>query len=232
MFSGMSRGTAVQRAEPLAVGTGQLDVLLGGGIPRGQVVEISGGWSSGKASLGLAVCLRSLELGQAAAWIDPGGGFWPVATLEAGSALDRLLVVRVPDEAAALRAAHILLASAGAVASLVVDLPRRMPPVAPRPGRSGGAGGRSPWAARPRELVALQRLAERSATALVFLTERTAAEASLGAQVALRLHVSRSGAGPEARMRLEVLRNKQGASQRLIEDEAGGPDRMRLHRSL
>ncbi|HLU66016.1 MAG TPA: hypothetical protein VKZ63_07060 [Kofleriaceae bacterium] len=215
MFSGVAHGSALERGEPIAVGSGALDALLGGGIPRGQVVELSGAASSGKATLALAVCMRALERGQAAAWIDPAGAFWPVSALEQGASLDRLLVVRVPDAGAALRAAHILLASAGAVAALVVDWP---------PGA----------AVRDRQLVALQRLAERSASALLFLTERPATAPSLGAQVALRLHLSRCGAGAGARIRIDVLRNKQGASQRAIEEPATrhGTDRLRLHRSL
>src|SRR5689334_16441219 len=119
-----SRLGVVTRAAPLALGRGRLDELLGGGIPRGQVVEISGAPSSGKATLAFAVCLRALEDGQAAAWIDVGGGFCPVAAAEAGAPLERLLVVRLREAASALRAAHILLSSAGAVAALVVDLPQ------------------------------------------------------------------------------------------------------------
>lgn len=189
----------MSRAAPLEVGRRGLDELLGGGVPRGQVVEVSGTSSSGKATLAFGACLRALERGQAAAWIDAGGGFWPVAAVEAGISLDRLLVVKVKGGVAALRAAHILLSSAGAVAALVVDFP----PSAP---------------VRERELVALQRLAERSSTALLFLTARPRSSPSLGAAVALRLHTERRTGG---RVRIEVLRNKQGASHRLIEEMLG-----------
>jgi hypothetical protein len=198
MFS-KPRFGAMSRAAPLEVGRRGLDDLLGGGVPRGQVVEVSGSRSSGKATLAFGACLRALERGQAAAWIDAGGGFWPVAAAEAGIALDRLLVVKVKGGVAALRAAHILLSSAGAVAALVVDLP----PAAP---------------VRERELVALQRLAERSSTALLFLTARPRSAQSLGAAVALRLHAERRTGG---RVRIEVLRNKQGASQLSIEEMLG-----------
>ena len=240
---GLSRRGLLRRSAPLESGRRSLDRLLGGGIPRGQVVEVSGARSSGKATLGFGVCLRALEQGQAAAWIDAGGGFWPVAAAEAGISLDRLLVVRAaPHEqphapntrrtvvdrtqahdrpsaanhrgALALKAARILLSSPGAVAALVVDLP---------------LGARAP---RDRELVALQRLAERSATALLFLTERPRTAPSLGAQVALRLFVERRGSGPGAQVRVEVLRNKQGASGRAIEEAASGPDRLRGCSSL
>lgn len=209
----------VERAAPLALGRGALDELLGGGIPRGQVVEISGAPSSGKATLAFAVCLRALEAGQAAAWIDVGGGFCPVAAAEAGAPLDRLLVVRLAQAASALRAAHILLSSAGAVAALVIDLP----PGSPSP--------------RDRELMALQRLSERSSTALVFVTARPRTSPSIGAQVAMRLHVERvAGEGGAAaldqRLRIEVLRHKQGASHRSIEEDTRGPDRVRVRSSL
>jgi RecA/RadA recombinase len=206
----------IERAAPLALGRGALDELLGGGIPRGQVVEISGAPSSGKATLAFAVCLRTLEAGQAAAWIDVGGGFCPVAAAEAGTPLERLLVVRLAQASSALRAAHILLSSAGAVGALVVDLPRSAP------------------APRDRELMALQRLAEKSAAALVFVTARAKTAPSIGAQVAVRLHVERltAGAGLDQRLRIEVLRHKQGASHRSIEEDTRGPDRVRVRSSL
>lgn len=223
MFSGLARkGTLLApRAEPAPLGSARLDRLLGGGIPRGQVVEVSGASSSGKATLAFAVCQRALERGQAAAWIDPSqragatsGGFWPLVAIERGVPVERLLVVRVEGGAAALRAAHILLSSAGAVAVVVVDLP---------PGSS----------VRERELVALQRLAERSASALIFLTARAKAAPSLGAQIALRLHVDRRGGGVTApELSVSVLRHKQGVSQREAEEIAHGPDRLRLHCSL
>ena len=199
-----------RQAPRLEVGRRGLDELLGGGVPCGQVVEVSGSSSSGKATLAFGVCLRALEQGRAAAWIDVGGGFWPVAAAEAGLPLDRLLVVKVKNGVAALRAAHILLSSSGAVAALVVDLPQAAP-------------------ARERELIALQRLAERSATALLFLTSRPRTAPSLGAAVALRLHAERR---PGARVRVEVLRNKQGASQRSIEEMIDEPDRVRAGSAL
>ena len=216
MFSGLARkGTLVApRAEPALLGSARLDQLLGGGVPRGQVVEVSGQASSGKATLAFAVCQRVLERGQAAAWIDPTGGFWPLVAIERGVPTARLLVVRVAGATAALRAAQILLSSSGAASVVVVDLP----PAA---------------AIRDRELVALQRLAERSSTALLFLTARASTAHSLGAQLALRLHVSRQGGGVSSpRLAVSVLRHKQGASQCSAEEIAHGPDRLRLHCSV
>lgn len=207
MFSARVSGPRfgwMKKAAPLEVGRRGLDELLGGGIPCGQLVEVSGTSSSGKATLALSVCLRALEQGRAAAWIDVEGGFWPVAAVEAGFPLDRFLVVKLQSGAAALRAAHILLSSAGAVAALVVDLPAAAP--------------------RERELVALQRMAERSAAALLFLTARDRTAPCLGATVALRLHAERR---PGGRLGVEVLRNKCGLSQRTIEEVMDGPDRLR-----
>jgi len=219
MFSNLARkGTLLApRAEPAPLGSARLDRLLGGGVPRGQVVEVSGATSSGKATLAFAICQRALERGQAAAWIDSSskaGGFWPLVAVERGVPVDRLLVVRVAGQTAALRAAHILLSSAGAVAVVVVDLP---------PGA----------AVRERELVALQRLAERASTALLFLTARARMAPSLGAQVAVRLHVDRRPGGIAGHeLVVSVLRHKQGLSQCEAKETAHGPDRLRLHCSL
>jgi hypothetical protein len=212
MFShGIQRASSLTaRADGLAIGFPDLDACLGSGITPGQAVEISGDASSGKATVELRCCLGALAADKAACWIDAGTGFWPLAALEAGRALDRFWVLRVPDGRAALRGAHLLLGCAGAVAIVVVDLP---------PG----------FRVRDADLLKLQRLAERGAAALIFLTDRPAGAPSLGHAVALRLHVRRR-LDPAARhtLAIEVLRHKHGAAHRTFEEAAGGPDRLRL----
>lgn len=197
----------------LPTGLARLDAFLGGGLPRGQITEISGGPSSGKATLALAASLRAIAAGTAAAWVDAGTGFWPLAALEAGAPADRLLVVRTPDDAAACRAADILLGASGAVDLVVVDLA----------GRLAFAEGR---------VARLHRLAERGGAALIVLNDRPADSASLSALVALRLCVRRRDGEGGARLEVAVTRHKLGPDGRTFLEPVHDPDRLRLDSTI
>ncbi len=196
----------------LPTGLPALDAFLGGGLPRGQITEVCGGPSSGKATLALAACLQAIAAGGAAAWIDASAGFWPLAALEAGAPADRLLVVRTPGDMAAWRAADILLGASGAVDLVVVDLA----------GRASLGEGR---------LTRLHRLAERGGAALVVLNGRPAESASLGALVALRLRVRRRDEGADG-LEVDVARHKRGPDGRAFLEPLHDPDRLRLSSTL
>lgn len=186
---------------------------LGGDRPQ-STLQVSGGISSGKATFAFHLCLAALRDGRAIGWVDSGQGFHPLAALEAGEPLSRLLVVRVPDGAEALRAADLLLSCPGAVAVAVVALPPRYrPPEA--------------------SLLRLQRLAERSGSHLLLLDEHPERSTSLGSPVALRLSVQRDSAPvPTWASRLEVTRHKGGHLGPLGKELRHEPDRLRLHRTL
>ena len=84
-----------------------LDRLLDGGLPRGQLVELVGGRSSGRFSTLLAVLAAATSTGEAAALVDLGDGLDPVAALMLGTDLQRLLWLRpttLKDALAGLKA--------------------------------------------------------------------------------------------------------------------------------
>lgn len=193
--------------ERLPTGLADLDRFLGGGVPRGEVVEVCGGVSSGKATLALGMAQAVLAAGGRAAWVDPGAGFWPLVPLEAGGPVDRLVVVRTPDDAAACRAADILLGTAGAVDLVVVDLVSRAGP-------------------REARVTRLHRLAERGGAVLVFLSGRPEGAASIGALVGLRLVVRRRHDSPV--LEVGVARYKRGPGGRTFVAPHHDPDRLRL----
>ncbi len=193
--------------ERIPTGIADLDRFLGGGLPRGEVVEVCGGVSSGKATLALGSALGVLGSGGRAAWVDSGAGFWPLAALEAGAPADRLVVVRTPDDDAACRAADILLGASGAVDLVVVDLSAR-------------AG------LREARVTRLARLAERGGAVLVFLSGRPEGAASLGALVGLRLRVRRQPDTPV--LEVGVARYKRGPDGRTFAAPHHDPDRLRL----
>jgi hypothetical protein len=133
----MVRARQEEEAEdtPLPTAVAAIDRLLEGGLPRGQLVELIGGRSSGRFSTELAVLAAATAAGEAAALIDLGDGLDPEAAVAAGIDLERLLWVRPQTLRHALAAAEMLLGSGFPL--VVLDL--GYPPV------RGGRGVEAAW---------------------------------------------------------------------------------------
>jgi hypothetical protein len=150
-----------------------LDRLLDGGLPRGQLVELVGGRSSGRFSTLLAVLAAATSIGEAAALVDLGDGLEPDAALALGADLERLLWLRPTTLKDALAGAEMLLASGFPL--VVLDLGQ--PPV------RGGRGVEAAWlrlarAARAHDAVLLVGAPYRvsgTAAGVVLKTERARA---------------------------------------------------------
>lgn len=80
-------------------GVTELDALLGGGFPRGSLVEICGPVSSGRSSLGVALLTQATGHAEACAFIDVSDSLDPVSLAAAGADLSRLLWIRCGEEA-------------------------------------------------------------------------------------------------------------------------------------
>lgn len=139
-----------EKDPPLPTAVPAIDRLLEGGLPRGQLVELIGGRSSGRFSAELAVLAAATGTGETAALVDLGDGLDPDAAVAAGVDLERLLWVRPQTLKQALAAAEMLL---GAGFPLVV-LDLGYPPV------RGGRGAEATW-------LRLARAAQSHAAALL-----------------------------------------------------------------
>ncbi|MBW8876621.1 MAG: hypothetical protein JF614_16775 [Acidobacteria bacterium] len=150
-----------------------LDRLLDGGLPRGQLVELVGGRTSGRFSTLLAVLAAATGVGETAALVDLGDGLDPEAALALGADLERLLWLRPVTLKDSLAAAEMLLASGFPLVAL--DLGQ--PPV------RGGRGVEAAWlrlarAARAHDaalLVASPYRVSGTAAAVVLKAERARA---------------------------------------------------------
>lgn len=127
------RDAAGEGSFPTAVPA--LDRLLGGGLPRGQLVEMVGTRTSGRFSALLAVLAAATGIGEAAALVDLGDGLDPGAALSLGADLDRLLWLRPTTLKKALAATEMLLD--GGFPLVVLDLGN--PPL------RGGRGAEASW---------------------------------------------------------------------------------------
>lgn len=75
-------------------GVAELDKLLGGGFPRGSLVELCGPACSGRTSLAYSLLAQATEQQEACAFIDVSDSLDPVSLAAAGVDLSRLLWVR------------------------------------------------------------------------------------------------------------------------------------------
>ncbi len=103
----------------LGTGIRTLDLLLSGGIPRGDITQITGPSSSGKTSLLLSILAQATAQGEWVAYLDPFSSLDPAFAQKAGIDLKRLLWVRGPEKM--LKAADILV-GAGGFGVVVLDL--------------------------------------------------------------------------------------------------------------
>ncbi len=84
-----------QAPELFATGIKAVDTMLGGGIPRGSITEISGAASTGKTSFGLSAVAAITQLGNACAWVDVSDALSPESAAAARVELRRLLWLRM-----------------------------------------------------------------------------------------------------------------------------------------
>src|SRR5258707_13744137 len=75
-------------------GVTELDVVVGGGFPRGSLVELCGPASSGRTSLAFSLLARATERQEACAFVDVSDSLDPISLAAAGVELPRLLWIR------------------------------------------------------------------------------------------------------------------------------------------
>jgi recombination protein RecA len=80
--------------DTVSTGVAEVDRRLGGGLPRGQLSELTGARSSGRTSLLLTVLATSTARGELVALVDTFDMFDPRSAAAAGVDLERLLWIR------------------------------------------------------------------------------------------------------------------------------------------
>lgn len=183
-----------------------------GTLPRGRVIELTGGPGAAATSAAVQILLASQREGDPVAWIQPRGGWlYPPDLAAAGIDLACLLVVHVPIEAGSAglpKAAEFVLRT-GAFGAVAIDLTSVRPP-------RGDA-----WLGR------LASLAREHDSRCVLLGPSDAST-SLGPLVSLRLRPRRRRIRPgRYRVETEVLKDKSGCLPVLEAPEAWrGPEGM------
>jgi len=186
----VDRGIAPVQA--LDLGWAELGAALpDGGLPRG-VIELSAPGALGGAT---SVALAAVRAGQArapgawCAWMDPEGTLHAPGLVASGVDLARLLVVRVPR--AELPRVAVKVVASGAFEVVVVDVD--VVGGAGASARAEAGKGRRGWP--PEVLVRKLALAAEPSGATVLLSTDATRPRAVPWPVALRLELSRPGAG-------------------------------------
>ena len=87
-----------QAPEVFPTGISEVDVVLGGGLPRGRITEVAGAASTGKTSFGLTAIAAITQSGAACAWVDVSDALSPESAAAANIVLKRLLWLRMSAE--------------------------------------------------------------------------------------------------------------------------------------
>jgi hypothetical protein len=114
---------------PIVTAVPALDEILGGGLPRGAMVELVGRGSCGRFSTLLGALQQVTSAGEAAVLVDQGSQLDPQAAEAAGIDLGRLLWLRPERLDDSLAAAEMLVATGFSLVALDLGLP----PVLGRP---------------------------------------------------------------------------------------------------
>jgi recombination protein RecA len=133
----MTMGNGLAEELPrITTGSVKLDRAIGGGYPRGRIIEIYGPESSGKTSLALTAAARVQQAGGVAAFIDAEHALSREWCESIGLDPDLLLISQPDSGEQALRVANMLIRS-GAVDLVVVDSVAALVPKAEIDGQVG-----------------------------------------------------------------------------------------------
>jgi recombination protein RecA len=156
--------------ETFSTGALSLDLALGGGIPRGRIIEIYGPESSGKTTLSLHAVAEVQKMGGTAAFVDAEHALDPLYAEKIGVKLDKLLVSQPDNGEQALEIVETLVRS-NAVDIIVVDSVAALVPQAEIEGDMGDAHMGLQARLMSQALRKLTGVINKSKTTVVFLNQ-------------------------------------------------------------
>ncbi|TVQ15008.1 MAG: recombinase RecA [Leptolyngbya sp. DLM2.Bin27] len=126
------------KVETISTGALTLDLALGGGLPKGRVIEIYGPESSGKTTLALHVLAEVQKAGGVAAFVDAEHALDPIYAAALGVNVDDLLVSQPDTGEMGLEVVDQLVRSS-AIDVVVIDSVAALVPRAEIEGEMGDA---------------------------------------------------------------------------------------------
>ena len=162
--------SAHAKVECIPSGSISLDLALGGGLPRGRVIEIYGPESSGKTTLTLHAIAEVQRAGGTAAFIDAEHALDPSYAKRIGVDIDNLLLSQPDNGEQALEICETLVRS-NAVDLVVVDSVAALVPRAEIEGEMGDSLPGLQARLMSQALRKLTSVISRSKTTVIFINQ-------------------------------------------------------------
>ena len=159
-----------QKVECIPTGSLSLDIALGGGIPKGRVIEIYGPESSGKTTLTLHAIAEVQRQGGTAAFIDAEHALDPAYAKRIGVDVENLLLSQPDNGEQALEIVETLVRS-NAVDLIVVDSVAALVPRAEIEGDMGDSHMGLPARLMSQALRKLTGIISRSKGTVIFINQ-------------------------------------------------------------
>jgi recombination protein RecA len=156
--------------ETISTGSLSLDLALGGGIPKGRIIEIYGPESSGKTTLTLHAIAEIQKQGGTAAFIDAEHALDPAYAKKLGVDVENLLISQPDNGEQALEIAETLVRS-NAVDMVVVDSVAALVPRAEIEGDMGDSHMGLQARLMSQALRKLAGIISRSHTTVIFINQ-------------------------------------------------------------
>jgi recombination protein RecA len=167
----MKMGDAhAQRVECIPTGSISLDLALGGGIPKGRIIEVYGPESSGKTTLTLHAIAEIQKSGGTAAFIDAEHALDPAYAKRIGVDVENLLLSQ-PDNGEQALEIVVTLVRSNAVDLIVVDSVAALVPRAEIEGDMGDSHMGLQARLMSQALRKLTGVINRSHTTVVFINQ-------------------------------------------------------------
>jgi recombination protein RecA len=221
--------------ELISSGALSLDIALGGGYPKGRIVEIYGPESSGKTTLALHAIAEIQKQGGTAAFVDAEHALDPAYARRLGVDTDNLLVAQPDNGEQALEIVETLVRS-NAVDLVVIDSVAALVPQAEIEGEMGDSHMGLQARLMSQALRKLAGIINKSRTIVIFINqirmkigvmfgnpETTTGGNALKFYASVRLDIRRTGqikAGEEIignRTKVKVVKNKIAPPFRVAE---------------
>ncbi len=156
--------------ECIPTGSISLDLALGGGLPKGRIIEIYGPESSGKTTLALHAIAEVQKTGGTAAFVDAEHALDPAYAQKLGVKVDNLLVSQPDNGEQALEITETLVRS-NAVDIIVVDSVAALVPRAEIEGDMGDSHMGLQARLMSQALRKLTGVINRSNTTIIFINQ-------------------------------------------------------------
>lgn len=167
MKMGEAKNTVI---ETIPTGCMSLNLALGGGVPRGRIVEIFGPESSGKTTMTLHMIAEAQKMGGSAAFVDAEHALDPEYAQRIGVDLDSLLISQPDSGEQALEIVETLVHS-NALDIIVIDSVAALTPKAEIEGDMGDAHMGLQARLMSQALRKLTAAINRSKTTVVFINQ-------------------------------------------------------------